>query len=181
MSSRRIKSFKNVSDINYDNDNFNDYKQTSGNETINTTEKELSAFNYIPVIIGVLFIIYILNWLNNIDKCTCSHIEEGKYLKEWFTFFIIIDLLWLFILIALGIHNIYTQYIAGLVLIVGFINFIFIIRTIMYIHKLKKNKCKCGSMFQQSSIYGVLLFGVSFVAFALLLLLISFIASFFVN
>ena len=102
-SSRRIKSFKNVSDINYDNDY--DYKQPAGNDTINTTEKELSAFNYIPVIIGVLFIIYILNWLNNIDKCTCSHIEEGKYLKEWFTFFIIIDLLWLFILITLGIHK----------------------------------------------------------------------------
>jgi hypothetical protein len=178
-SSGRTKSFKNVSDINYEIDN--DYKPyNTGNDTINETEKELSVFNYLPAIIGVLFIIYILNWLNNIDKCTCSHIDEGKYLKEWFTFFIIIDIIWLFILIALGINNIYTKYIAGFVLIAGFVNFIFIIRTIMYIHKLKKNKCKCGSMFQETSIYSVLLFGVSLIAFALVLLLISFIASFFV-
>ena len=87
MSSTKIKSFKNISDINYEND----YKPTVNN--VNETQKELSGYNYISAIIGVLFIIYILNWLNNIDKCTCSHIPEGKYLKEWFTLFIIIDLI----------------------------------------------------------------------------------------
>jgi hypothetical protein len=180
-SSKQNKSFKYVSDINYEND----YKPTVYNNetdvgTNNDVEqRELSGYDYISAVVGVLFIIYILNWLNNIDKCTCSHIPEGKYLKEWFTIFIIIDLIWLFTVITFGINNVYVKYLAVLILFVGITNMVFIIRTIIYIHTLKKNKCKCGSVFQQSSIYGVLLFGVSFIAFCFLILLITFIASFF--
>ena len=186
MSSRQNRSFKNISDINYDNDNFNNPLNTTNNMNVVDAainaypEKELTIYNYIPPIIGVIFIIYILNWLNNIDKCTCSKIPEGKYLKEWFTFFIIFDLIWLFVIIAFGINNVYVQYLMVFTLIIGITNMVFMIRTIIYIHRLKENKCKCGSTFQQSSIYGVLLFLVSFIAFIFLILLISFIASFFV-
>jgi len=169
------KSFKKVSDIDYGNNNFKESLTNNFNE-----EKVIPNHNYILMAIGLLFIIYILNWLNNIDKCTCSHIEEGKYLKEWFTFIIIIELVWFFIVIALGINNIFTQYLSVILAISGFINFIFIIRLFMYIHKLKKNKCNCGSKFQRAFIYDVLIFELSLIAIGLFIILMSFIISFFV-
>jgi len=170
--SNRSKSFKTISDIDYGN---NDFKEPLANE-----ETVVPSHNYILMAIGLVFMIYILNWLNNIDKCACSHIEEGKYLKEWFTFFIIIELVWFFVIIALGFNNILTQYLAIILAISGFINFVFIIRLFMYIYKLKKNKCNCGSMFQRTLIYDVLLIELSIIALGLFIILMSFIISFFV-
>uniref|UniRef100_A0A6C0CER9 Uncharacterized protein n=1 Tax=viral metagenome TaxID=1070528 RepID=A0A6C0CER9_9ZZZZ len=169
------KSFKTVSDIDYGNNDFKESLINNSNE-----EKVAPSHNYILMAIGLLFMIYILNWLNNIDKCACSHIEEGKYLKEWFTFIIIIELVWFFVVIALGINNIFTQYLSVILAISGFINFIFIIRLFMYIHKLKKNKCNCGSKFQRAFIYDVLIFELSLIAIGLFIILMSFIISFFV-
>ena len=42
--------------------------------------------------VGIIITILILYWLFKIDKCLCTHIPEGKYLKEWFIFDIIFSI-----------------------------------------------------------------------------------------
>jgi hypothetical protein len=173
--SKKSKSFKNISEINYED--------PVPETTINADKDEhvIPSYSYVFAAIALLFMIYILNWLNNIDKCLCSNLPEGKYLKEWFSFYIVVIIAWYFILILFGINNSVVRFFAIPISILGLINLVFIIRTIMYIHKLKKNKCKCGSAFQQSAIYAVLLFEVSIIALFLTIILFGFIASFFVN
>ncbi len=166
----RGESYKNISDIDMDH-----------YETMNNIiPHQMPNYSYIFIVVALLFYIYMLNWLNNIDKCSCSHIPEGRYLKEWFVFMIIVDIVWLFLVIAFGLNNIYVQTLAGFLIITSVITFIFIVRTVLYIRKLKKNKCLCGSRFQRESIYDVLLIYLSIVSILLIILLVLFIMSFFI-
>ena len=150
-------------------------------ETMNNiVPHQIPPYGYIFLAIGLIFFIYLLNWLNDIDKCSCSYIPEGKYLKEWFTFMIIIYIAWLFLLIAFGLNNIYVQTLAGFLIITSFITFYFIIKTFVYIRKLSKNKCVCGAVLQHPSVYDILISYLTIISVILFFLLIIFIISFFI-
>ena len=110
--SNRGKTFKTVSDTTYDNDFNEPSVSNNNNDNVNL------GYKLIGSIIAMLFTLYILNWLIKLDECKCSNIDEGKYLKEWFTFVIIYQIIWFFILIAFGINNFRTQYSAALVIII---------------------------------------------------------------
>ena len=114
--------------------------------------KPKSSFNPTIAILWFIFYLYILNWLISLDKCKCTNIPEGKHLKHWYTFLIIFELIWFFIYIFINDNQNYVSYMALLLSILGFINIIFLIKTIIYIKKLKDNTCNCGSEFQENVI-----------------------------
>lgn len=138
------------------------------------------SFNPSMTIVWFIFYLYVLNWLIRIDKCKCTNIPEGKNLKEWFTFFIIFEFVWFFVyLIILAYNQLEYMYImVFLLFLLGIVNIIYMIKTIIYITKLKENKCKCGSELELNLIYSVLIINFSFILLGMLLTLIFFITNY---
>ena len=57
-------------------------------------EKSSFWFSMILIIIALLINFHILHWLIKIQKCKCTNnISEQQYLKEWFIFLIISNIL----------------------------------------------------------------------------------------
>jgi len=104
---------------------------------------------------GAILTILILNnqyKIDKIDKCPCTHIPEGKYLKEWFIFDIIFSILFFVYLLAIGnLNNSFSNELLFIVIIITIINIIMIIR--LLINKLKEIKCDCGLSKLENFIY----------------------------
>ena len=119
---------------------------------------------------GVILTILILYWLFKIDKCECTHIPEGKYLKEWFIIDIIFSILLLIYLIASGnINTKFSNVLLFVALIITVINIIMIIRLLIFIHKLKEIKCDCGLSALENFIYYWYIVGFSLILFIILI------------
>jgi hypothetical protein len=138
------------------------------------------------LIFRVLLLIFILsinsivlNWLIKIQKCQCTHIKEGKYIKELFIFAIIMNIINILILIINGapikIENKIMR-ISYLIFIfaITIINIINIIRLLIYISKLKEINCDCGLSKQQNFIYYYYIILFSIILSILLLALLAF-------
>ena len=124
-------------------------------------------------IIILLINFFVLNWLIKLDKCKCSNIDEGLYLKEWFVIIIILNIIKLFYIFIYGVNINNGINISSLFnVIIVIINIIMIIRLLIYIDKLKKLNCNCGMSIQQNIIY---YWYIVFLSIILLLLLSIFI------
>ena len=79
--------------------------------------------------VGIIITILILYWLFKIDKCLCTHIPEGKYLKEWFIFDIIFSIIFFgYFLMTNNLNSNYTNVLLFVAIIITIINIIMIIR-----------------------------------------------------
>ena len=122
---------------------------------------------------GVILTIIILYWLFKIDKCPCTHIPEGKYLKEWFIFDIIFSVLFFVYLLTIGdLNNSFSNELLFIVIIIVIINIIMIIRLLIYINKLKEIKCDCGLSKLENFIYYWYIISFSLLLFMILLALL---------
>ena len=105
-------------------------------------------------IIILLINFFVLNWLIKLDKCKCSNIDDGLYLKEWFVIIIILNIIKLFYIFIYGVNINNGINISSLFnVIIVIINISMIIRLLIYIDKLKKLNCNCGMSIQQNIIY----------------------------
>jgi len=142
----------------------------------------------LPIIYSILFLIgfsiiaFIIYWLYKMDSCVCGNkIPEKKYLKEWFIFAFIYNLLVCIYLFTNDFKNkdqLQTlTYLNYLLWILGFIGLIMFIRMFIYIRKLRALKCDCGMLKQQNFIYyyQIVIFSIyAFVVFMLILFAIIF-------
>jgi hypothetical protein len=124
--------------------------------------------------------IFILNWLLTVLKCKCANIKEALYLKEWFIFLIVNNIITFIItLFNIQINNLNLRYfISYISIILIIVSFIMIVRLLIYISKLKKNNCNCGMSLQQNIIYYWFIIGYSIILFFYILGFLSFIISF---
>jgi hypothetical protein len=119
---------------------------------------------------GGILTILILYWLFKIDDCKCTHIEEGKYLKEWFLFEIIIQVIFFVYLIATGnLNSNYSNILTFIAIIIAVISLVMVIRLVIFIHKLKEINCNCGLTKLENFIYYWYIVGFSIALFMLLL------------
>jgi hypothetical protein len=126
---------------------------------------------------GTILTILILYWLFKIDKCPCTHIPEGKYLKEWFIFDIIFSILFFVYLITIGdLNNSFSNELLFIVIIITIINIIMIIRLLIYINKLKEIKCDCGLSKLENFIYYWYI-----IVFSLFMILLALLYYFFID
>ena len=132
------------------NDNTNN--NNNNNNNTNITNNKMFNYSLFMIILGLIIYLFILNWLIKVNKCKCANIPENLYLKEWFTFTIIYLIIILLYLIFNGSYN-DSDILLYISIVIGIINFIMIIRLLIYIHKLKKMKCDCGMSLQQNIIY----------------------------
>jgi hypothetical protein len=122
---------------------------------------------------GVILTIIILYWLFKIDKCPCTHISEGKYLKEWFIFDIVFSILFFVYLVTIGdLNKSFSNELLFIVIIIIIINIIMIIRLLIYINKLKEIKCDCGLSKLENFIYYWYIVAFSLLLFMILLALL---------
>ena len=117
--------------------------------------------------VGIIITILILYWLFKIDKCLCTHIPEGKYLKEWFIFDIIFSIIFFGYFLMTN-----TNVLLFVAIIITIINIIMIIRLLIFIHKLKEIKCNCGLSTLENFIYYWYIVGFSFILFMILFALL---------
>lgn len=123
------------------------------NEIFNKQSSSSYSFELGIIVFGLIISIFVLNWLVKVHKCKCANINEGLYLKEWFTFIVAYQI----IIAILFISGISLDEIAGILgifsIIIAIVSFIMIIRLLIYIHKLKEIKCDCGMTKEENIIY----------------------------
>jgi hypothetical protein len=156
-------------------DNFFDIKDAMKDNT-NDTNKTY-GYSLFMIILGLVIYFFILNWLTKVHKCKCAIIPESLYLKEWFSFTIIYLIIILLYLLFNGSYN-NSGILLYLSMIIGIINFIMIIRLLIYIHKLKEIKCDCGLTMQENIIYYYFIIIFSIIIFSIILSLLFSIISF---
>ena len=142
----------------------------------NKNSDNSTSTRYIIGIIGVVLAIgvsfFILDWLIKVNKCKCANIDEGLYLKEWYMFLIVYQ-------IIIGIYMIaYNDFessgiIVILSTIISLIAFVMIVRLLIYIHKLKEIKCDCGMSVRENIIYYFYIVGYSIALFIILLAILG--------
>jgi len=139
---------------------------------------------YLSLTLSIILNILIIISLNNLEKskCKCSDIPEKSFLKEWFIFNIIVQSLLIFFFL-IGNESCYTRFINNyylypLTLLIGFINFIMLIRLILYIRILRE-KCPCGYGNLEKFLFWYLIIIFSIIALFIALLLIMAISTLF--
>jgi hypothetical protein len=134
-------------------------------------------FNLIPIIISLSINFFILYWLIKVDKCKCANIEESLYLKEWYIFLVVYQII-LFIMIFFNIFIPKTDITLILLIIFSIIlsitSIVMIIRLLIYISKLKKNNCNCGMNKEQNIIYYYFIVVFSVILFFIILSLLTY-------
>jgi hypothetical protein len=146
----------------------------------NTKKERSKAFDLFRIILVLCINFFIFYWLIKVHKCKCANIDEGLYLKEWYLFKIIYILIILIYLIFQGSYD-NSKILMVVSIIIMIIEFIMIIRLLIYIHKLRKIKCNCGMSVQQNIIYYyyIVIFSIFlfFILTSLLFSIISFIST----
>ena len=139
---------------------------SSSNKNSDNSTKYIIGIILSVLAIGISF--FILDWLTKVHKCKCANIEEGLYLKEWYMFLIVYQILFSIYMIA------YNDFEPSGVLymistIISLIAFVMIVRLLIYIHKLKEIKCDCGMSVRENIIYYTYIVGYSILLFIILL------------
>ena len=160
----KSKSLSKMSMIN------NSSSASNKNSDNSTSTRYIIGIIAVVLAIGVSF--FILDWLIKVNKCKCANIDEGLYLKEWYMFLIVYQ-------IIIGIYMIaYNDFepsgiIVILSTIISLIAFVMIVRLLIYIHKLKEIKCDCGMSVRENIIYYFYIVGYSIALFIILLAILG--------
>ena len=160
----KSKSLSKMSMIN------NSSSSSNKNSDNSTSTRYIIGIIAVVLAIGVSF--FILDWLIKVNKCKCANIDEGLYLKEWYMFLIVYQ-------IIIGIYMIaYNDFepsgiIVILSTIISLIAFVMIVRLLIYIHKLKEIKCDCGMSVRENIIYYFYIVGYSIALFIILLAILG--------
>jgi len=160
-------------------------KSPRTSEIVKTTEDvEVSenftnsyAFRLFMIILSLGISFFILNWLTKVNKCKCANIKESKYLKEWFTFLIICQIIVAIYFMISGEYP-YSPAILIIYVIIVIINLAMTIKLVIFIHKLKEIKCDCGMSVQENIIYYWYIVIFSITLFVILLTLLGLLISF---
>jgi hypothetical protein len=113
------------------------------NDNIIKNNNNYSYVYHLLMIILTLYInYYILTLLINFNKCKCANIDEGLYLKEWFVFSILSQIIIIIYFISNNDNNI-VLFISIIIIILGLI---MIMRFLIYNHKLQQIKCHCNKI-----------------------------------
>ena len=121
----------------------------------------LELLTILNIIIIIIIGLFILNWINNLDKnnCKCSNTNKKIYIKAWWFFIIIYYIFEVFIYLttntgqSLSDFIKYNNLLLGFNLIIGFISAIMIVVTYRYLNYLKTSKCKCSLNKSQQLLY----------------------------
>ena len=149
-------------------------------EAFDPSEQIQPSFEYVLlwIIFALAISFFILNWLTKVNKCKCANIKESRYLKEWFTFLIIYQIIMAINFIITGTTPYNNQAIMVVSIIMVIINLAMTIRLVIYIHKLKQIKCDCGMTVQENIIYYWFIIGFSIVLFTILLIILGLLISY---
>lgn len=132
----------------------------------------------VGIVLNLIFVISLDNLEKN-SKCDCSKIPERDFLKEWFSFMIVVIVIEV---LAFSISNEecwehFTNYPAIYItmLIISLFNIIMLIRLFIYV-RILKNKCECAYGGMENFIYWYLIIVFSiFAAYIILTIFILFI------
>lgn len=138
-------------------------------------EKSSFWFSMILIIIALLINFHILHWLIKIQKCKCTNnIQEQQYLKEWFIFLIISNILHLIYLITYGkLYDNDKKIYKFFSIMITIINIIMTIKVLLFITKLRKINCHCGLKTHEDIIYYYSIFELSIMLILILISIIS--------
>jgi hypothetical protein len=139
----------------------------------------------INIILSIIIIVYLIK----IDDCSCvSKIKnEKKYLKEWYAFMIIWTIFSSIFIFShfknyyktIKINNNFNYFInlplplLIINIIINIIHILILIKTLIYIKKLRDIECNCELIGYQDLIYYTLIVWFSIIAFILLLTIIG--------
>ena len=104
---------------------------------------------YLSLILLIITISLILISLNNIEKssCECAKIGEKRFIKEWFIFVLIFQIIILIIFLTSNepcyIKFIQGNYIYITMMIIGLLNYVMLFRLLLYL-RILRNGCECG-------------------------------------
>ena len=143
-------------------------------------------YMYSIAIIGLIILSFITLTLYGIDKkinCDCVNNQNKTYLKEWYTFLLILNLI-IYTSFFITSYNCASDYINMLMsyflplyMIIGIINLIMVIRLFLYILYLRKN-CKCAYQINEKIIFWYFVIIISYIAISIAILLSLFIISY---
>ena len=136
----------------------------------------LTIFN---IVIIILIGLFILNWINNLDKikCECSNTDRKVFIKAWWFFIIVYYLFEVFIYLLSGAKETLSDFIKdnnlllGFNLIVGFVSALMIIVTYRYINYLKTSDCKCSQGRTQELLYIYSKINIAIIAIIILIMI----------
>ena len=139
-----------------------------------------NKFIYASYLLTVVFNILIITSLVNIEKlgCQCADIPEKRFLKEWFIFNLIFNIMVLFFFIIgdkacyFYIYKYTPVYV--ITTVVYLITFVMLIRMLAYLNIMRKG-CTCGYGKLESFLFYYFIIIFSFIALFILLLIILFI------
>ena len=131
------------------------------------------------IVIITLIGLFILNWINNLDKikCDCSNTNKKIFIKAWWFFIIVYYISEVFIYLLSGSKDTlsnfikYNNLLLGFNLIIGFLSAIMIIVTYKYINYLKTSNCKCSQGKTQELLYIYSKINIAIIGFILLLMI----------
>jgi hypothetical protein len=118
---------------------------------------------YVSYIIGIIINIIIIYALNDIEKkieCKCSNNSKKQFLKEWFIFVIVLQIILLLIFIMSNYECLdvfrdeYFNNIFGFM--IGIVEIVMLVRLFIYIRWLR-NDCKCAYGNEERIIYWYLI------------------------
>ena len=136
------------------------------NDNIVKNDNNYSYVYHLLMIISTLYInYYILTLLINFNKYKCANIDESLYLKEWFVFSIISQII--IIIYIISNNNNILLFVSLIIIILGFI---MIMRFLIYTHKLQQIICHCNTMVELNKyiIYSYII--IVIIAFILLIM-----------
>ena len=154
-------------------------------ELVNETCSNSQNSFYFGMTMSILLLVLILISVRNLEKskCKCADIPEKIFLKEWFTFSLLFQAILIFFFI-LSEEPCYVRFannyfIYPITLLFGIINFVMVIRLLIYIQKLRHG-CPCGYGNLEKFIFWYFVSVFSIAAFFIVILLILSISTFFV-
>lgn len=137
---------------------------------------------YVTYIFKLFFICLIILSMYNIDKsdCVCANLPEKKFLKEWFIFALIFNIIILLLFIfsdKICYYYIYKDTLPYIIIsLISFISLIMAIRLLYYLSIIRKD-CKCGYKRLEKFLFWYLVAMFSVGAFVILLGIISVVIS----
>jgi len=121
----------------------------------------LELLTVLNIVIIIIIGLFILNWINNLDKnnCKCSDTNNKIFIKAWWFFIIMYYIFEIFIYLLMNTGQTLSDFIKynNILLIfnllVGFVSAIMIVITYRYLNYLKSSNCKCSLSKSQELLY----------------------------
>lgn len=146
-----------------------------------------NSYVYTISIIAIILLSFITFTLYGLDKkvnCDCVKNQNKTYLKEWYTFILILNLIIYTSFFITSYNcagdyaNMLMTYFLPLYIIIAIINIIMFVRLFLYILYLRKS-CKCAYQINEKVIFWYFVIILSYIAISIAILLSLFIISYF--